>query len=230
MNHLMRNKYGVPGSNIRIVADDGHLAPTKKNILQALTSLLRSGKKHLWFTYSGHGSHQRDENGDEPDGRDETLVPSDYLNAGMIVDDTISDLLVKWLPPGVSFTAIYDCCHAGSMSDLPLSFSSKNPSLPMRSSLRDVLCEKSGQILSLSACSDSQTSVSAYNLDRKKGWAGALTYAFSNLPAGDLAGDVILRNIDALMIRRKFGQITTLSTNRSDVTHSNQIIFPFPTE
>lgn len=234
MNQLLQNRYGVPASNIKILADDGrknHKQPTKTNILRALRSLLSSGKKHLWFTYSGHGSFTEDtgKNSDEPDRRDEMLVPSDFRSAGMILDDKICHYLAILLPSKeASFVAIYDCCHSGTMSDLPLSFSSKNPETGVQSSSGVKLNKKSGQILSLSACADSQTSVSAYNLDRRKRWAGALTHSFASLPKGTLTGEEILTLIDARMRQRHFSQITTISTNRLDVTHSNQITFPFP--
>ncbi len=33
---------------------------------------------NLFMHYSGHGGNMRDDNGDEKDGMDETLVPLDY--------------------------------------------------------------------------------------------------------------------------------------------------------
>jgi hypothetical protein len=112
---------------------------------------------------------------------------------------------------------------------LPIYFNSKNPALRKRSEVKDgPLPAKSGQIISLSACADTQTSISAYNLERKKRWQGALTYAFSTLPKGTLKGDAVLKQLGNFMNREHFTQITTLSTNKSDVTNSNQITFPFP--
>lgn len=230
MKDAMIYKYGVPPPNIKVLVDDGRPGgiPTKQNILKGLNWLLSSGKKHLWFTYSGHGSYQKDRNGDEPDGRDETLVPADFKSAGMIVDDTMRALLRQKLPEDTSFTAIYDQCHSGSVSDLPISFSCRNPGVAVKASRDQSLSTKSGQILSLSACADSQTSVSAYNLERQKGWQGAFTFAFSKLPSGTLKGDDVLKRIDTVMKHQKFSQITTLSTNRNTTTHANQIDFPFP--
>ena len=42
---------------------------------------------YLFFHYSGHGGQQADKDGDEADGKDETLVPLDYQTAGQITDD-----------------------------------------------------------------------------------------------------------------------------------------------
>lgn len=36
----------------------------------------------LFFHYSGHGGQQKDTNGDEESGMDDTLVPVDYQSAG----------------------------------------------------------------------------------------------------------------------------------------------------
>lgn len=43
----------------------------------------------------------------------------DFEKAGPIVDDEIHEILVAGLPQGVRLTAIMDCCHSGSVFDLP---------------------------------------------------------------------------------------------------------------
>lgn len=55
-------------------------------------------------------------------GHDSTLLPVDFENAGQMVDDEIYDLLVKPLPQGVKLHAILDCCHSGTIFDLPFSY------------------------------------------------------------------------------------------------------------
>jgi len=72
--------------------------------------------------YSGHGGSVKDEDGDEEDGYDETLVPVDYKSSGHIVDDDIHDILCKGLPRGVRLTAIVDCCHSATVLDLPFTY------------------------------------------------------------------------------------------------------------
>jgi metacaspase-1 len=56
----------------------------------------------LVFAYSGHGSQQDDEDGEEEDGQDEFLVA---LDAVPITDDMLQ-ALVSRLPSGVLFTFI----------------------------------------------------------------------------------------------------------------------------
>jgi hypothetical protein len=78
----------------------------------------------LFVHYSGHGSQQRDTNGDEKSGQDQVLVPVDYNKGGrMIVDDWIFDTLIIPLPEGVHMFAVMDCCHSGSIMDLPFEIS-----------------------------------------------------------------------------------------------------------
>lgn len=73
----------------------------------------------LVFHYSGHGSRQRNYNGDEVDGYDETLCPLDFNTQGMIVDDEINATIVRPLPHGAKLHAIIDACHSGTVLDLP---------------------------------------------------------------------------------------------------------------
>lgn len=71
------------------------------------------------FHYSGHGSRQRNYNGDEVDGYDETLCPLDFETQGMIVDDEINASIVRPVPLGAKLHAIIDACHSGTVLDLP---------------------------------------------------------------------------------------------------------------
>ncbi|KAE8729016.1 Metacaspase-1 [Hibiscus syriacus] len=66
----------------------------------------------LLFHYSGHGSRQRNYNGDEVDGYDETLCPLDFETQGMTVDDEINATIVRPLSHGI-FLGIFrgvGCC------------------------------------------------------------------------------------------------------------------------
>jgi len=61
--------------------------------------------------------------GTESDGRNEILCPLDiaanwYKNA--ITDDYLNDIFFDQLPTGVRCVITYDCCHSGTMTDLPV--------------------------------------------------------------------------------------------------------------
>ncbi|MEA1905675.1 MAG: caspase family protein, partial [Euryarchaeota archaeon] len=61
------------------------------------------------FYYSGHGGQQPDRNGDELDGKDETLVA--YCE--QIIDDEIHDALTKF-ESGVHIIMLSDSCNSGT--------------------------------------------------------------------------------------------------------------------
>jgi hypothetical protein len=71
---------------------------------------------------TGHGTKLRDDSGDEDDGYDEALVPLDYEEAGLLQDDDLFDILINQLPEGVYMLSLMDCCHSGTMLDLPYIF------------------------------------------------------------------------------------------------------------
>lgn len=115
----------VYAKNIKILMDDGqHMRPTKRNIMNALDDLTRkcqpgdTGFVH----YSGHGSRQRDYTGQEESGYNSTLVPIDFNTAGQIVDDELYEHLVLKMPRGSTLTCLMDCCHSGTVLDLPFNF------------------------------------------------------------------------------------------------------------
>ena len=49
-------------------------------------------------------------------------MPVDFKTAGVILDDDLYDIFVKGLKPGVHVVALFDCCHSGTMLDLPYIF------------------------------------------------------------------------------------------------------------
>lgn len=84
---------------------------TQEGILEALSSMLAScvtGDVAV-FTYSGHGSSVVDVDGDEPDGKDETL----YTYDGHLTDDALRAVIDR-MTNGVRLTVILDSCHSGT--------------------------------------------------------------------------------------------------------------------
>lgn len=97
---------------------EGAHRPTRENILKGFAWLVAdaTSDSHLFLHYSGHGSHQKDLNGDEENGGDdESICPVDYDTAGMIIDDDIRKLLVDPLPAECSLRCVFDCCHSGTV-------------------------------------------------------------------------------------------------------------------
>jgi hypothetical protein len=105
--------------NITILMDDGvHKAPTKKDILSAFRRLVKESKEGdvVFCHYSGHGGRLKR---DDEDGNDETLIPVDFEKAGQIRDRDVLKALIHPMPAGVTMTCLIDCCHGGTVLDLP---------------------------------------------------------------------------------------------------------------
>lgn len=116
--------------------------------------------------YSGHGSQVRDTNGDEEDGMDEVICPSDYPSHGMLKDDIICYLLAGF-PAYTKVLTIFDSCHSGTITDLPFRWFDHQLHVENHNRLQ-------AKIISISGCMDQQVS-----LDSSTG--GMLTTNISKL-------------------------------------------------
>lgn len=136
MKEYLMDVHGFDEANMTILMDDGvHLDPTKDNILAAYEQIVMDSQDGdvVYCHYSGHGSKLRDNNNDEEDGYDETLVPVDYYSAGQIRDDHLLRKLVIPMSAGVFATCIMDCCHSGTILDLPYNFKADGEQSDMES-------------------------------------------------------------------------------------------------
>ncbi len=114
MQSLLQRYYGFQPENMRILTDQ---EATSANIEAGLEWLAGGGSEPeavRVFHYSGHGSYVADENGDEPDGRDECLVPVDYQTTGLITDDTLKTFYDRF-PQTANLTLVMDSCHSGTV-------------------------------------------------------------------------------------------------------------------
>jgi hypothetical protein len=120
LRNSLQTKFGFDPKDIKVLTTKAET--THKSIVDTFKSFLIQQTKPgdiVYFHYSGHGTQVLDDNGDELDGLDETLVPSDYgkQNDGSnnIRDDEIGALLseLKSKNPG-SITVTMDSCYSGS--------------------------------------------------------------------------------------------------------------------
>jgi len=122
VRQFLSKQCGFEEENIEILADDGkHTAPTKHNILDRFKTMTETAQAGdvIFILYSGHGGRVEDKSGDEADGYDSFILPSDYKIAGHILDDDILLDLIKAMPEGVYTTFLVDCCNSGTVGDLP---------------------------------------------------------------------------------------------------------------
>lgn len=116
---------GFRKENVTILMDDGHHKnPSKSAIRSAYKRVVSESQEGdvVFCHYSGHGGRLPDDNGDEEDGYDETLIPVDFQRNGQIRDDELLKILVHPMPAGVTMTCLMDCCHSGTVLDLPYRF------------------------------------------------------------------------------------------------------------
>ncbi|MBI1395749.1 MAG: caspase family protein [Betaproteobacteria bacterium] len=112
MQDVLVQFYGFDKSDIVTLTD---YDATKKAMQKSIADLVRGGRKGdvLLLHYSGHGSNVPDANGDEADGRDEILCPTDLDWKDPLTDDWLRATFDR-LRAGVSLTIVMDCCHSGS--------------------------------------------------------------------------------------------------------------------
>lgn len=126
MVNYIKNVHGFEDENITLLLDDGeNIEPTRDNIIEAYKKIVAESEDGdaVFLHYSGHGAKIRDDDhGEEDDGYDETLVPLDYQQSGMIRDDDLYDIIIKGMPEGVHLVCLMDCCHSGTVLDLPYHF------------------------------------------------------------------------------------------------------------
>lgn len=225
---------GYDANHIRTYTDEEYSPddriPTRANIIAAIQWLVRGAEEangepiHLFLHYSGHGSWSYDKNGDESDGRDESICPLDYTKAGCIVDDELKRLVVNPIAnkPNVKLTCLFDCCHSGTALDLrydhEVMVNSKDPKKRMYSLIEQKAYAPTECDLTLwSGCLDNQTSADAY-ISRKS--QGAMTWGLlSVLKKHHKRGKNptfkrVLADVQILLHENGFEQIPHLSTGK----------------
>ena len=147
---------------------------TRENIKAALRDLvatLKSGDYGV-FTYSGHGTYNRDTSGDEPDSYDEAL----YVYDGILLDDELREILDD-LKSQASLVFVADSCYSGTVTRVVedetqyakprfMPVLGYSPLIPVKGRL---LAEAEMLELLLTGCSDSEVSYDAYINGRYNG-------------------------------------------------------------
>jgi hypothetical protein len=195
------------GFTCQMITDSTALKPTRDVILNAFKQLLLNAVAGdvLVFHYSGHGSYVRDQNREETDGYDETIVSRDMRH---ILDDEFKSLLVNHLKKDVTLFALFDSCHSGTMLDLKYQY------MDSLHGGADVIHPKNlataGKVYMMSGCMDKQTSADAF-IDKKA--QGATTWALleslKTKPSGTWRE--LLRSMRTLLRENGYVQIPQFS-------------------
>jgi len=219
MAHLLKSKFGFLEHNIIVLRDDRQHAdwfPTRMNIYRAIQWLMTGQQpgQSLFFHFSGHGSQQADRGGDEDDGFDETILPTDYKTAGQIVDDELNQRLVRPLMTGVTLHAVVDACHSGTVLDLPYRTKLKNGMFQWKGRPNTRKSSAGGTVLQFGACRDSQV---AQDTNRMSGsaYTGAATFSFIQAIERGGVGQSYAQVLAAMT--RSLEQQTGVSSNTPDL-------------
>jgi hypothetical protein len=264
------NRYRLPGADLRGCVNDVRniqatlitrykfakrdiatlldFAATKKAIEAAISGLVRRGRRGdvLLVHYSGHGSNVPDDDGDEAEGRDEILCPTNLDWKDPLRDDWLRKTF-DGLRAGVSLTVIADCCHSGTITravmppdaplierylpspwDLVAAESGRALRGAVRSGLRrapraarrarDIVTVDLPEVL-ITGCRDDQTSADAMIGGR---FNGALTYHLVAAIAEARDGITYRQLHDATVAKLKrgrFDQVPQLEGNRARLDH-----------
>jgi hypothetical protein len=221
---MMMEQYGYKANEFILLSDETSslTQPTKSNILNQLDRVVTECKNknisQLVIYYSGHGTQIRDTTGDEADGMDECLVPSDYIESGFITDDVFSERLWSKLTINTKVTCIFDCCNSGTIFDLPFIYEPPDRLVRDPKLKNDKFTRPLPLILSISGCRDPQTSASAYRLEKTIDWQGALSFVLRETLKENnykpLKMNILLDTIRKKLAQRKFTQIPQLSVSR----------------
>jgi metacaspase-1 len=211
MKKLLKNKYNY--TNFIMLTDKSITKPTKNNILYYLKKIidLSSGYSEIFFHYSGHGTYTIDNNNDEIDNKDEALVPLDYLNNGIILDDEIYSTIknVK-----CDMKIILDSCHSGTCIDLPYVslFNEKGILITKRIDKNKSIKKNVNNIYMISGCRDDQYSSDIFNKKNKK-YCGALSNNLIELLKNNMS---IIQLLSSLNINLKsYTQNPSFSSNKT---------------
>lgn len=213
MQRLLTEVYRWDPRCIRTLTDD---QATHRNIMAEMQRLVEGARPHdaFIFHFSGHGAQQEDPHGYEEDGMNETIIPVDFQNTGMITDDKLTEVMIQPLPEGCRFTAVMDCCHSGTGLDLPFMHTGgRGGGRDWKQEPNPFFTACDAQLFS--GCDDDQTSADVQGKYQQPG--GAMTTALcEELRANPQPSYTdLINNMNRTMKKRGFKQRPQLSSSQA---------------
>ncbi|MBL4767432.1 MAG: caspase family protein [Rhodobacteraceae bacterium] len=220
LGELLVRKYNFDSNDITSLYDAD---ATSNNIKQGLANVLRESNPGdtVIFGYAGHGTQKGINIEGEIDGKNEALVPFDMSYNTLITDTKLHEIIMSFLASKeVNFTAIYDCCHSGTMirsldfNDTtgkiyePVINRSLNIEFPQEILTKNVVI---GPYNVFSACKDEETAADLLNLNGVP--RGAFSYALQKVL--DDSPNIIISNIE----ERVSDIIENITTHKQNPTY-----------
>jgi hypothetical protein len=215
IRNMLIDAYDYDQSNITILRDDSgdFIQPTRTNIVTQLNNMIKDSVnlEEIWFHYSGHGSQLKDRNSEMRD----IIIPSNYQDEGFIMDSELLDIISKIKCRSIF---VFDCCHSGSVCDMPWTFEYTDGSQNNYSKSRtNTINIENPNIYVFSGCRDDQSSADSSNtLDQS---VGAFSNAFveclranhHNISITDL-----YKNICVYLLQNGYSQTPILSSSNQN--------------
>ena len=187
MGRMLTERFGYAPENIRLLVDEvdfynqAHLPTTqsfpstRQNIVKSIKWLVQDAQADdkLFFHFSGHGTCSADYYREEKHGSNQCIMPTDYEESGVLVDDDINQFLIRPLPNDCILHALVDCCHSGTIMDLEFLFEGRG--WASQGPTRYYKGTDGGFVFQFAACRDRQC---AYEPDSQHTTCGAATAAF----------------------------------------------------
>jgi hypothetical protein len=184
------------------LTDNTDIKPTRNNILSELRKLLENSVAGdiLILSFSGHGSQTIDIGNDELDGKDEFIYAIDNK---IIKDDEINAYIKTYLKPNVTFFAIFDSCHSGTMMDLKYNYMDyiENPNNT----------DTMGNVIMISGCRDDQTSADGFINSESQ---GAMTWSLLNSIKPNITWRQLITNMKDSLEASNYKQTPKLSSGK----------------
>ncbi|NKL40042.1 hypothetical protein GFL57_03250 [Rhizobium leguminosarum bv. viciae] len=186
---ILTTHFGFGDDDIKLIAN---FEATRDRIITELRSLVSGATADdtLVFAYSGHGTRIVTKDiADHPDGKIDAIVPYEANYSSLITSQELFDLITASVSPSISFTAVYDCCHSGTLirdidfdqnGEIVVAVQNRFIPIPLPQEVqtKDVLI---GPYNVFSACLDGETAADLNSVPGENRPRGAFSYVLHNL-------------------------------------------------
>lgn len=212
--NMLIDAYGYYKSNIIMLRDDTEnpvLMPTYENIIRELNDIASSDSDEIWIQYSGHGTQFQ--NKTDKLLMDDVIVPIDFYK-NYIFDYDIYKILLKIRGRAI---LIFDCCHSGSIANLPWTFTVNNKNIITTNNNTMT----NPNIYLISGCKDNETSSDDFNREMSQN-VGVFSNALNEcLRDSNHQIDImtLYKNICKNLIAAGYSQSPVLSSSSNTPNH-----------